>query len=92
MSAKRIAVIAFGVLLAIYIADWIWFLHRSGGSAAADALGSVTFYYASGLKNGNAEVYFDQPQTEVCVHSIFPHAGHSPCWYASRKNNIRTIN
>ncbi|HXO05067.1 MAG TPA: hypothetical protein VN884_05495 [Candidatus Sulfotelmatobacter sp.] len=77
------------LLLAIYLADWAWFLHRT--SNPGNALGSVTFYYASALKDGKAEVYFDQPQTEICVHSLFPHSGHSPCWYASRKNNVRTI-
>jgi hypothetical protein len=89
MSAKRIIGAAVVLLLVIYLADWAWFLHRS--SNPATALGSVTYYYASALKDGKAEVYFDQPQTEICVHSLFPHSGHGPCWYASRKNNVRTI-
>jgi hypothetical protein len=25
------------------------------------------------------------PQTELCVRSLFPHLGHSPCWYVSRR-------
>jgi hypothetical protein len=91
MSAKRTAGAMIAVLLVIYIADWIWFLRRSSNPKAGDVLGSVTYYYANALKDGKAEVYFDQPQTEVCVRSLFPHAGHSPCWYASRKSNIRTI-
>jgi hypothetical protein len=91
MSAKRIAGAAIALLLAVYMVDWMWFSHRSSNPKAGDALGSVTYYYASALKDGKAEVYFDQPQTEVCVRSLFPHSGHSPCWYASRKNNIRTI-
>ena len=90
MSAKRIAGAAIALFLAIFIVDWVWFLHRSSNPGMA--LGSVTYYYASALKDGKAEVYFDQPQTEVCVHSLFPHSGHSPCWYASRKSNVRTIN
>jgi hypothetical protein len=24
------------------------------------------------------------PITEKCVYSLFPHAGHSPCWYLMR--------
>jgi hypothetical protein len=91
MSAKRIILAAIALLLATYMADWTWFLHRSSDTKAGDVLGSVTYYYASALKDGKAEVYFDQPQTEICVHSLFPHSGHNPCWYASRKSNVRTI-
>jgi hypothetical protein len=89
MTVKRIAVVVIAALLAMYIVDWLWFLHRS--SNPNNALGSVTYYYANALKDGKAEVYFDQPQTEVCVRSLFPHSGHNPCWYASRKDNVRTI-
>jgi hypothetical protein len=91
MSAQRVLLTAIAMLLVVFIADWAWFLHRSSNPAVGDALGSVTYYYASALKDGKAEVYFDQPQTEVCVHSLFPHSGHNPCWYASRRNNVRTI-
>lgn len=91
MSVKRVLVSTMAVFLVLYFADWAWFLRRSSNPKAGDALGSVTYYYASALKDGKAEVYFDQPQTEVCVHSLFPHAGHSPCWYANRKNNVRTV-
>jgi hypothetical protein len=24
------------------------------------------------------------PTTERCVYSLFPHAGHNPCWYVMR--------
>jgi hypothetical protein len=92
MSANRIVAIIAGLLLFAYVADWAWFAHRSTNAKAGGALGSVTYYYASGLKDGKAEVYFDQPQTEVCTHSLFPHSGYSPCWYSSRKNNVRMIN
>jgi hypothetical protein len=91
MNAKRITGAAIGLFLAIYVIDWMWFVHRSSNPNVGNALGSVTYYYASALKNGKAEVYFDQPQTEVCARSLFAHSGHSPCWYASRKNNVRTI-
>jgi hypothetical protein len=87
MNVNRMVSALIGLLLFVYAADWISFARRSGS-----ALGSVTYYYASANKGGRAEVYFDQPQTEVCAKSIFPHSGYSPCWYSSRKSNIRTIN
>jgi hypothetical protein len=46
---------------------------------------TLTFYYSTLLKNGREQVYYDQPQTEVCVRSVFPHGGRRPCWYARRE-------
>ena len=46
---------------------------------------TLTFYYATQLKNGRVQVYYDQPQTEVCVRAVFPHGGRRPCWYARRE-------
>jgi hypothetical protein len=50
----------------------------------------VTFYVATPLKNGKLDIFYDQPQTEVCVYSLLPHAGYRPCWYAARQT-VRTI-
>ena len=88
MSFNRIILAIVGILALVYVADWVVFASRSSGNA----LGSVTYYYASPTKSGMADVYFDQPQTEVCARSLFPHSGYSPCWYSRRKSNIRTIN
>ena len=89
MKVKRVLIAALVVVAALYLGDWIWFSHRAGGPGGA--LGSVTYYYASALKDGKAEVYFDQPQTEVCARSIFPQSGYNPCWYENRRSNVRTV-
>ena len=91
MNVNRIISAIVGMLVLVYVADWVVFARRSSG-ANGNALGSVTFYYASPTKSGRADVYFDQPQTEVCARSLFPHSGYSPCWYSRQKSNIRTIN
>jgi hypothetical protein len=55
-------------------------------SAAADAqTEALTFYYSTLLKNGRVQVFYDQPQREVCVRAVFPHGGRRPCWYARRE-------
>jgi hypothetical protein len=41
-------------------------------------------YYAVGLKNKKTEFMFLEPENQVCVHSLFPHLGYSPCWYVGR--------
>jgi len=54
MNAKRITAAVIALFLAIFVADWAWFLHRSSDPAVGNALGSVTYYYASALKDGKA--------------------------------------
>jgi hypothetical protein len=50
----------------------------------------VTSYYGTALKDGKMEIFTDQPQVETCAHSLFPHSGYRPCWYAAR-NNVKPI-
>jgi len=54
-------------------------------------LGTVEIqpYYAVPLKDGKTEFMFLKPESQICVHSLFPHLGHSPCWYARRKRDKR---
>jgi hypothetical protein len=77
-----------GVLIALaavcYAADFVWFEYRVRNAKPTDPLETVTFYYATAMKNGKVEVFYDQPQTQTCVHSIFPHAGYRPCWRFNR--------
>jgi hypothetical protein len=74
----------------VYVSDYFWIEYRLGHAVGSDALGTVTFYYATPLKNGKLDIFYNQPQTEVCIYAIFPHAGYRPCWYAARAK-VRTI-
>ena len=83
----RANAVAKGLLLAValsflgmFASDYAWLEYRMGHDTAGPAFGSVTFYYATPLKNGRTEIFYDQPQTEVCVLALFPHAGYRPCW------------
>jgi hypothetical protein len=69
---------------AVYAADSLRVWYSQRGASGGAALGSVTFYIAVTLKSGRTEIYYDQPQTEVCVRALFPHVGYRPCWYAAR--------
>lgn len=53
--------------------------------------GTVTVrpYYAVPQKNHKTEFLFDDPQDQACVHSLFPHAGDSPCWYLNKHREKR---
>ena len=56
-----------------------------------DPFSSVTVhpYYAIHQKNGKTEYDYAQPQTQVCVRSLFPHFGYDPCWYVKRHSDQR---
>jgi hypothetical protein len=88
--SKQIAIIVLGTIVLSYAADYAVLQLKMKKNNGADALGSVTSYYGSALKDGKMEIFTDQPQVETCVHSLFPHSGYRPCWYASR-NNVKPI-
>ena len=87
---KRIVV---GVLLlaaTLYIGDSL--IVRSRIALHRGAFGSVTVepYYAIHQKNGKTEYVFKDPEKQLCVRSLFPHFGYSPCWYIARHSEKRT--
>lgn len=88
---KVIGFVAVLSLAGVYASDYLWIDYRLGHTTGRDALGTVTYYYATTLKNGKLDIFYNQPQTEVCAYSLFPHAGYRPCWYATREK-VRTIN
>ena len=88
--AKRGLIAVLALFVVIYVCDYGLLRYRMSRNNGADAVGTVTSYYGTALKDGKLEIFTDQPQTESCVHSLFPHSGMRPCWYASR-NNVKTI-
>jgi hypothetical protein len=90
LVVKGLLIAAALSFLGVYVSDYAWIQYRMDHVTAGDAFGSVTFYVATVLKSGRTEIFYDQPQTEVCIHALFPHAGYRPCWYAAR-SLIRTL-
>jgi len=76
-----VAVLAFCALL--YAGDYTVVRFRRNPTGTVQ----VQPYYSVPLKDGKTEFMFLDPQNEVCVHSLFPHLGHRPCWYISRHRN-----
>ena len=80
----RISVAAALGLVLIYAVDYVLLRHKMSNADQTVAFGTVTSFYATPTKDGKMEIFTDQPQTETCAHSLFPHSGYRPCWYASR--------
>ena len=74
-------VVAFCTL---YVADYAVLRHRIATNGQAAATDTVTVLYGTPLKNGQTEIFTDQPETQTCSRSIFPHLGYPACWYARR--------
>jgi hypothetical protein len=68
----------------LYLADDLSARYRMRHGRAGDSLDEVRYYYATPLKNGKLEIFWDQPQYGLCLRSLFPHFGYDPCWYARR--------
>jgi hypothetical protein len=83
---KRALIIGVLSLLVLYIGDYLSVRYRIPKSREQFGVVKIRRYYAVGLKNRKTEFMFLTPENEVCVHSLFPHFGFSPCWYLSRRN------
>jgi hypothetical protein len=79
-----IAAIPIGLAALLYAGDFAWFEYRMRNAKPNDPLETVTFYYATDVKGGKVEIFYDQPQTQTCVHSIFSHGGYTPCCRLNR--------
>ncbi|HYB62197.1 MAG TPA: hypothetical protein VEH50_12060 [Methylomirabilota bacterium] len=93
---KRLSLIAkwtfAGTLSAaalLYGGDYLVVRFKMSQPKFGNAFGSVRLQpiYAVAQKNGKSELYLGNPETDTCVHSIFPHFGYAPCWYLNRKKN-----
>lgn len=83
---KWIGVVLIALAGLVYAGDFVWLELRIHNAKPNDPLETVTFFYATGVKGGKVEVFYDQPQTTICVHAIFPHRGYKPCWRFNRSH------
>jgi hypothetical protein len=90
--AKRVpigVVIALGLL---YAGDYAYVRFRMLHPKPADPFESIKTLRVLAIpeKNGKTEYEVDAlnpEQTVICVHSLFPHSGYSPCWYVKPRIN-----
>jgi hypothetical protein len=88
--AKRALLGSALLVVAVWAADDLYVRRKMAAAKADDPFETVTYprVLAIPRKDGKTEYEIDalEPeQTEVCVHSLFPHAGHNPCWFVKRQ-------
>jgi hypothetical protein len=89
---KRVPVSLFIVLGLLYGGDYFYLRFRMLHPRPADPFKSLQVLRVLAIpeKNGKTEYEIDTQNTEhtvTCVHSLFPHGGYSPCWYAKPRVN-----
>jgi hypothetical protein len=87
----RILMIVLISLAIVYVCDDLSVRYRI--PRGRQPLGTVTVQRFDAIpeKNGKTEFAFEDPVTQTCVHSLFPHLGYQPCWYLNR-HSVQRIN
>lgn len=69
----------------VYLVDGA--IARARGAGAFGQV-QVQPYYAVPMKDGKTEFIMLDPETDTCIHSIFPHFGYRPCWKMQPRQRI----
>jgi hypothetical protein len=69
--------------LAAFAGDWLTFNLRGAPTSKV----TVSHFLSAPLKNNKQELDYLGSDDELCSRSLFPQAGHTPCWYLRRHTN-----
>jgi len=89
IKIRHIAIVAFLLLSILYAGDYLSVRYRIPKSRDPFGVVIIQPYYAVPRKDRKTEFIFLEPENQVCVHSLFPHLGYSPCWYLNRRKQKR---
>ena len=81
---------ALGVTGFVYAVDSGVFRYRVAENRQPFGQVTVMPYYAVPQKSGKTQYIFNPPESQTCVHALFPRAGYVPCWYLQRHIEQRT--
>jgi hypothetical protein len=68
----------------VYAGDYVVVRYRVARNRAPFGTVTVYHYYAIQEKANRVQYVFNGTDNQICVHSLFPHMSHSPCWYVER--------
>ena len=70
----------------VYAGDMVWARFRlAGDNSQFVETSQIRRLYAIPQKNGKFSFSFGDPETQSCIHSLFPHFDYPPCWYEHRE-------
>ena len=83
-ALTRLLLIAATLLVVLYLADSISIKYQIPNGREQFGSVEVQKLLAVPQKNHKTEYIADPPETQQCVHSLFPQLGLTPCWYLAR--------
>jgi hypothetical protein len=81
---QRSLLIAAALLLLLYVGDHVSIVRRIPSGREQFGSVEVQKLLAVPQKDRKTEYIAVPPQTQQCVHSLFPQLGLAPCWYLAR--------
>jgi hypothetical protein len=84
LSWQRWLLVAAGSLLVLYLGDYVAITYPIPPGRERFGSVDVQKLLAVPQKNHKTEYIADPPETQQCVHSLFPQLGLAPCWYLAR--------
>jgi hypothetical protein len=91
---ERLIVVGLASVVAVtagaYAVDSLIFRSRVTSNRQPFGQVTVTRYDAITQKSGKTQFIFSPPETQTCVHALFPRGGYTPCWYLERHTEQRT--
>jgi hypothetical protein len=84
MKVLAAAIVATALAYAgdILVARYELSRHRAAELETAQ----VRRLYAIQQKDGKYSLSFGDPESQTCIHSLFPQFNYQPCWYTHREN------
>lgn len=72
----------------LWAGDVLYVRQRMAHKTEVDPVETIKIrpLYVVPRKDGRAEFDFGDPQTQTCIHSLFPQLGYDPCWYVVRQS------
>ena len=88
LALKWTAIALIASLALLWAGDYAFVRLRLAHRTAVDPVETISVrpVYAIARKDGKDEFDFGDPENLTCVHSLFPHLGYNPCWYAVRES------
>ena len=85
---QRVILAVMAVAALVYAGDYLWAKHLMANPSTG--LGTVMVHREWDIprKDGRVEFDMDPAEADSCVHSMFPHFGYTPCWYAVRHTTV----
>jgi hypothetical protein len=77
---KRAAILGLGGVAAVFAADYVSFSYHFPASRTLLSTIEVKVFYLIPRKDGRVEVSEAEPESQICAHTLFSHAGYAPCW------------